>query len=79
MPVYLLKLHCYVAALTAQHLINHHPDHFGTDSEIVTGYTQSGGLNDELLQQTLTMDYYANMDDVVQEAIKALVLNVVCR
>lgn len=40
--IYILKLHRYVDAATAQNLIDRDPDYFGNDSDIVAGYVASG-------------------------------------
>ncbi len=52
--VYLLKLHRYVDAPTAQSLIDRDPDYFGNDSEIVAGYVDAGkSVVDMSLEETL--------------------------
>lgn len=40
--VYLLKLHRYVDSSVAQSLIERDPEYFGCDTEIVSGYVESG-------------------------------------
>lgn len=52
--IYLLKLHRYVDAPTAQNLIDRDPDYFGCDSEIVAGYVEAGeSVVDMSLQESL--------------------------
>jgi hypothetical protein len=40
--IYLLKLHRYVDAADAQHLVERDPEYFGSDTDIVAGYIDSG-------------------------------------
>jgi len=40
--IYLLKLHRYIDAAAAQYLVEQDPEYFGSDTDIVAGYIESG-------------------------------------